>query len=58
MTDSVLYEQLNRFSTDLPTLQGSDFERFTSLAQSLIDTATDTQTLQEVRVNLTGKKAI
>lgn len=57
MTDSVLYEQLNGFSTDLPALQAGDFERFTSLAQSLIDRATDIQTLQEVRVNLTGKKS-
>ncbi|ELA08952.1 phenylalanyl-tRNA ligase subunit alpha [Moraxella macacae 0408225] len=57
MTDNVLYEQLNGFSTDLPTLQADDFACFTRLAQDLIGGTTDIQALQAVRVNLMGKKS-
>lgn len=57
MTDTNLFERLDAFSTDLASLHEQDFQDFINLALPLIQSATDTQSLQNIRVHLTGKKS-
>lgn len=57
MTETNLFETLDNFATDLTSLSPQDFQNFSTLAQDLIQSANDSQTLQDIRVHLMGKKS-
>lgn len=54
---ALINERLTQFSESLANLTKVDFDNFGQLASTIIQTASTTQELQNIRVQLTGKKS-
>ncbi len=54
---NLISERLAQFSENLIDLAQPEFSEYAQLAQRLIDTADNSQSLQQIRVQLTGKKS-